>query len=179
MHIDASPETRLPRDILRPQTFPTSIDTSNTSNYNSYDLILGTWPCLELVSSSNSSTCVAGPWVTGQRRPTRDQGPCRHKQTTEPAPMIKIRSITDTRQSVFGLLNTHHTRLDHADLGLLVQRDGNHTGEQQQQVEESEGPVPRFPRGVLMFVLSNGHTTFSDIEFRSSQIEVGNHAVGI
>ncbi|KIJ05380.1 hypothetical protein PAXINDRAFT_93539, partial [Paxillus involutus ATCC 200175] len=43
-----------------------------------------------------------------------------------------------------------------------------------QQVEECEGPVPRFPRGVLMFELSNGCTTFSDIEFRSlAKLESG------
>ncbi|KAF8834179.1 hypothetical protein BDN67DRAFT_915436, partial [Paxillus ammoniavirescens] len=35
------------------------------------------------------------------------------------------------------------------------------------QVEESEGPVPRFPRGVLVFELYSGCTTFSDMESRS------------
>ncbi|KIJ10440.1 hypothetical protein PAXINDRAFT_86079, partial [Paxillus involutus ATCC 200175] len=65
-------------------------------------------------------------------------------------------------QSAFGFLNTHQTRLDRADLGL------------RQQVKESEVPVPRFPRGVLGFELSNGCTTFSDIEFRSlAKLELG------
>ncbi|KIJ14346.1 hypothetical protein PAXINDRAFT_79155, partial [Paxillus involutus ATCC 200175] len=76
-------------------------------------------------------------------------------------------------QSAFGLLNTHHTRLDRADLGL-AQRDGNHNGDQPQQFEGSEGPAPRFPRGVLMFERSNGCTTFRDIEFRSlAKLESG------
>ncbi|KIJ09600.1 hypothetical protein PAXINDRAFT_17306 [Paxillus involutus ATCC 200175] len=84
---------------------------------------------------------------------------------TGPAPLVEIRSITDITRSAFGLSNTHHTRLDHADLGL-AQPDGNHNGEQQQQDEEDGVPVPRFLRGVLRFELSNGCTTFSDIEFR-------------
>ncbi|KIJ12132.1 hypothetical protein PAXINDRAFT_83358, partial [Paxillus involutus ATCC 200175] len=88
------------------------------------------------------------------------------KQMTGPAPLIEVSSITDITQSAFGLLNTHHTRLDHADIDL-AQRDGNHNGDQRQQVEQCEGPVPHFPSDVLRFELSNGCTTFSDIEFRS------------
>ncbi|KIJ09607.1 hypothetical protein PAXINDRAFT_17312 [Paxillus involutus ATCC 200175] len=109
----------------------------------------------------------------GQGSTETRSGTTPSKQTTGPAPLIEIRSITDITQSAFGLLNTHPTRLDRPDLGL-AQRDGNHNGDQRQQVEESEGPVPRFPRGVLMFELSNGCTTFSDIEFRSlAKLELG------
>ncbi|KIJ12144.1 hypothetical protein PAXINDRAFT_83435, partial [Paxillus involutus ATCC 200175] len=35
------------------------------------------------------------------------------------------------------------------------------------RIHTTPGPVPRFPRGVLMFELSNGCTTFRNIEFRS------------
>jgi RecQ-mediated genome instability protein 1 len=108
----------------------------------------------------------------GQQRPA--QGPRRQKQTTGPVPLlVEVRSITDIAQSAFSLLNTHQTRLDRADLGL-AQGDANHGGEQQQQVEEDEGPVPRFPRGMLRFELSDGCTTFRAIEFRSlAELELG------
>ncbi|KAF8833852.1 hypothetical protein BDN67DRAFT_976396, partial [Paxillus ammoniavirescens] len=62
------------------------------------------------------------------------------------------------------------TRLGHVDVGP-VQRDSNHNG-YQRQVDESEVPVPGFPRGALRFELSNGCTTFRDIEFKSPAIRV-------
>ncbi|KAF9223778.1 hypothetical protein BS17DRAFT_118080 [Gyrodon lividus] len=103
------------------------------------------------------------------------QGSRRQKQTTGPTPLlVEIRSITDIANSAFSLLNTHQTRLDRADLGL-AQGDANPNGEQQQQIdEEDEGPIPRFPRGMLRFELSDGCTTFRAIEFRSlPELELG------
>ncbi|KAL4064421.1 hypothetical protein J3A83DRAFT_4101164 [Scleroderma citrinum] len=78
--------------------------------------------------------------------------------------LVEIRSITEIAHSAFGLLNTHQTRLDRADLGLA--RDGDNQQDQRQQ-DEDEGPIPRFPRGMLRFELSDGHTLFRAIEFRS------------
>ncbi|KAF9243395.1 hypothetical protein BU15DRAFT_42985 [Melanogaster broomeanus] len=96
------------------------------------------------------------------------------KQSTGPIPLlVEIRAITDIAHSAFNLLNTHQTRLDRADLGL-AQGDANNNGEQQQQIQEDEGPVPRFPRGMLRFELSDGSTIFRALEFKSlPELELG------
>ncbi|KAF8843769.1 hypothetical protein BDN67DRAFT_896446 [Paxillus ammoniavirescens] len=122
----------------------------------------------QLLRSNLGDSTVPGTGIEPQL------GPRRQKQTTGPVPLlVEVRSITDIAQSAFSLLNTHQTRLDRADLGL-AQGDANHNGEQQQQVEEDEGPVPRFPRGMLRFELSDGCTTFRAIEFRSlAELELG------
>ena len=84
---------------------------------------------------------------------------------TGPTPLlVEIRSITEIAHSAFSLLNTHQTRVDRADLGLA--RDEDNQQEPRQQ-DEDEGPIPRFPRGMLRFELSDGHTRFRAIEYRS------------
>lgn len=84
---------------------------------------------------------------------------------TGPSPLlVEIRAITEIAHSALTLLNTHQTRLDRADLGL-ARDDGNQQDPHQQ--DEEEGPVPRFPRGMLRFELSDGHTRFRAIEYRS------------
>ncbi|KAI5983344.1 hypothetical protein EDD15DRAFT_2179195 [Pisolithus albus] len=89
----------------------------------------------------------------------------RQTQTTGSVPLlVEIRSITEIAHSAFSLLNIHQTRVDRADLGLAVEtQDRQEQGEQ----DEDEGPIPRFPRGMLRFELSDGHTLFQAIEFRS------------
>ncbi|KAI9573997.1 hypothetical protein HD554DRAFT_2003023, partial [Boletus coccyginus] len=96
------------------------------------------------------------------------------KKTTGPTPLlVEIRSITEIAHSAFNLLNTHQTRFDRADLGLAHEEDA------EQQPDENEGPVPRFPRGMLRFELSDGLTTFRAIEFRSlPQLELGTTPLG-
>ncbi|KAI5989403.1 hypothetical protein F5J12DRAFT_727939 [Pisolithus orientalis] len=88
-------------------------------------------------------------------------------QTTGSVPLlVEIRSITEIAHSAFSLLNIHQTRLDRADLGLAVEtRDHQEHGQGRQ--DEDQGPIPRFPRGMLRFELSDGHTLFQAIEFRS------------
>ncbi|KIJ07684.1 hypothetical protein PAXINDRAFT_102859 [Paxillus involutus ATCC 200175] len=56
------------------------------------------------------------------------------QQPSGTTPLIEIRIIAVIAQYALGLLNTHQTRLDHADLGP-VQRDSNHNG-YQRQVDE-------------------------------------------
>ncbi|KIK80432.1 hypothetical protein PAXRUDRAFT_158711 [Paxillus rubicundulus Ve08.2h10] len=126
---------------------------------------------LQLLRSNLGDSTVPGTGIEPQLPGQRSR---RQKHTTGPVPLlVEIRSITDIAQSAFSLLNTHQTRLDRADLGL-AQGDADHNGEQQQHVEEDEGPIPRFPRGMLRFELSDGCTTFRAIEFRSlAELELG------
>ncbi|KIJ66997.1 hypothetical protein HYDPIDRAFT_85625 [Hydnomerulius pinastri MD-312] len=124
----------------------------------------------QLLQSNLSDSTVAGTGIDPQL------GQHRQKQMTGPtALLVEIRSITEIAHSAFSLLNTHQTRLDRADLGL-AQGDNN---EQQQQVEEDEGPVPRFPRGMLKFELSDGCTVFRAVEYRSiEELELGATPLG-
>lgn len=114
----------------------------------------------------------ARPRPSNGRRPARQ--PPGQRKTTGPTPLlVEIRSITEIAHSAFNLLNTHQTRFDRADLGLAHEEDA------EQQPDEDEGPVPRFPRGMLRFELSDGLTTFRAIEFRSlPQLELGTTPLG-
>lgn len=104
------------------------------------------------------------PSSRATRKPT---GQRPQRETTGSVPLlVEIRSITEIAHSAFSLLNIHQTRLDRADLGLDVEtRDHQEQGQGQQ--DEDQGPIPRFPRGMLRFELSDGHTLFQAIEFRS------------
>lgn len=86
--------------------------------------------------------------------------------------LVEIIAVTDIGHSAFSLQNTRQARLDKADLaGLAAQRrerDGERgVGEGEPQGdEEDEGPIPKYPRGMLRFELSDGHTIIKAIEFR-------------
>lgn len=123
-----------------------------------------------LLVVSNPNT--ARPRPSSVRRSAR-QAP-RRKKTTGPTPLlVEIKSITEIAHSAFSLLNTHQTRLDRADLGLAQEENA------EQHRDEDEGPVPKFPRGMLRFELSDGLTTFRAIEFRSlPQLELGTTPLG-
>jgi RecQ-mediated genome instability protein 1 len=70
--------------------------------------------------------------------------------------LVQVVSITDIGQSAFHLQNVRQTRLDRADLAGLAEQDGG----------EDDGPVPKYPRSMLQFMLSDGNTTIKAIEFR-------------
>lgn len=100
-------------------------------------------------------------------KPTKGRplGQPRQRKTTGPVPLlVEIRSITEISHSAFTLLNTHHTRLDRADISTTCDAE-----DQQDQPlrseDEDEAPIPRFPRGMLRFELSDGHCLFRAIEF--------------
>lgn len=114
----------------------------------------------------------ARPRPSNARRPARQA--TRQKQTTGATPLlVEITSITEIAHSAFSLLNTHQTRVDRADLGLAQDENA------EQPRDEDEGPIPRFPRGMLRFELSDGLTTFRAIEFRSlPQLELGTTPLG-
>ncbi|KAN0092963.1 hypothetical protein V8E55_003747 [Tylopilus felleus] len=115
----------------------------------------------------------ARPRPSTARRTARHAPP--QKKTTGATPLlVEIKSITEIAHSAFNLLNTHQTRLDRADLGL-AHEDNN----AELHPDEDEGPVPKFPRGMLRFELSDGLTTFRAIEFRSlPQLELSTTPLG-
>lgn len=89
-----------------------------------------------------------------------------------PPVLVEVIAVTDIGHSAFSLQNTRQARLDKADLaGLAAQkreRDGQQgVGEGEPQGdEEDEGPIPKYPRGMLRFELSDGHTVIKAIEYR-------------
>lgn len=57
--------------------------------------------------------------------------------------------------------------MDRSDLAGLA-REGD------EDAEEDEGPVPKYPRGMLRLELSDGFTTVEAVEYRSiPQLELG------
>ena len=64
-------------------------------------------------------------------------------------------------------MNVRQNGIDRADLAGLV-REG------EEDPEEDEGPVPKYPRGMLRLELSDGFTTVEAVEYRSiPQLELG------
>ncbi|KAG1841692.1 hypothetical protein DFJ58DRAFT_666386 [Suillus subalutaceus] len=81
--------------------------------------------------------------------------------------LVEIRAISDIGISAFSLMNVRQNRVDRADLAGLVRED-------EEDAEEDEGPVPKFPRGMLRLELSDGFTTVEAVEYRSiPQLELG------
>ncbi|KAG2347786.1 hypothetical protein BDR05DRAFT_875381 [Suillus weaverae] len=86
---------------------------------------------------------------------------------TGPPCLVEIRAISDIGISAFSLMNVRQNRMDRADLAGLV-------GEDEEDAEEDEGPVPKYPRGMLRLELSDGLTTVEAVEYRSiPQLELG------
>ncbi|XP_006459089.1 hypothetical protein AGABI2DRAFT_177171 [Agaricus bisporus var. bisporus H97] len=76
--------------------------------------------------------------------------------------LVEIVAITEIGTSAYQLEQIRATREERMRLGQT--EDG---GEDEADLEvEGEGPVPRYPRGMLRFDLSDGSTTINAIEFR-------------
>lgn len=81
--------------------------------------------------------------------------------------LVEIRAISDIGIGAFNLMNVRQNRMDRADLAGLVRQD-------EEDAEEDEGPVPKYPRGMLRLELSDGLTTVEAVEYRSiPQLELG------
>ncbi|KAG1747234.1 uncharacterized protein EDB91DRAFT_1235965 [Suillus paluster] len=84
-----------------------------------------------------------------------------------PPCLVEIRAISDVAHTAFSLMNVRQNRVDRADLAGLV-REG------QEDAEEDEGPVPKYPRAILRLELTDGFTTVEAVEYRSiPQLELG------
>src|SRR5882724_5615752 len=69
--------------------------------------------------------------------------------------LVQMQGITEIGHSAFSLQNVQQMRSDRADLAGL--------GE---QGEEDEGPIPKYPRSMLRFDLTDGSNSVRAIEFR-------------
>ncbi|GJJ08577.1 hypothetical protein Clacol_002796 [Clathrus columnatus] len=72
--------------------------------------------------------------------------------------LVQITSITEIGHSAFNLQNIHQTRIDRVDLTGLVGDDNTE--------DDDEGPIPKFPRSMLKFEISDGTHSIRAIEFR-------------
>jgi len=78
--------------------------------------------------------------------------------------LVQIVDITEIGHSAFSLTNVRQTRLDQEDLAGLARQ--NEEDENQNQVDEDAGPIPKYPRSMLKLQLSDGTVTMPAIEFR-------------
>lgn len=84
--------------------------------------------------------------------------------------LVEIVAIMEIGHSAFSLQNIRQTRIERADLaGLTINEEGT----------DDEGPIPKYPRSMLQFKLSDGHTTFQAIEYRRLPgLELGETPLG-
>jgi RecQ-mediated genome instability protein 1 len=95
------------------------------------------------------------------------------------AVLVEIVSITEIGSSAFNLMSVVNAR-EERERGV-VSIGSNPDGAQdaagavrQDYDEDDEGPIQRYPRGMLRFELSDGTTTLNAIEYRSiPQLELG------
>jgi RecQ-mediated genome instability protein 1 len=78
--------------------------------------------------------------------------------------LVEIVAITEIGHSAFTLQNTRQVRMDRADLAGLGP----------EVADEDEGPIPKYPRSMLRFELSDGATTLQAMEYRPlPEIQLG------
>lgn len=89
-----------------------------------------------------------------------------------PPILVEVISITEIGSSAFNLQNIRQARIEHADLAGLAGGDDD-------QDEENGTNVPKYPRSMLRFQLSDGATTLQAIEYRRlPQLELGETPLG-
>ncbi|KAL6307427.1 hypothetical protein BKA93DRAFT_727364 [Sparassis latifolia] len=116
----------------------------------------------QLLQSNLSDSMVAGTGL-----PTNIP-PIDKTMITGPAVLVEIISITDVGQSAFTLQNVRQARIDRADLAGLA-GDG----------DDDEGPIPKYPRSMLRFQLSDGSTVLQAFEYRRlPELELGETPLG-
>ena len=71
--------------------------------------------------------------------------------------LVEICSVTEIGSSAFNLYNVRQARVERADLAGLAQEEGT---------EDDGGPIPKYPRQMLKFVLTDGTYHVPAIEYR-------------
>ena len=92
-----------------------------------------------------------------------------------PPVLVQIIAIADIGISAFQLEQVRAAREERFAAGV-----GDEEGEEDGDVDvEGEGPMPKYPRGILRFKLSDGHTTLEAMEYRHMpQISLGPTPLG-
>ncbi|KAH6913275.1 hypothetical protein BKA70DRAFT_1558649 [Coprinopsis sp. MPI-PUGE-AT-0042] len=92
------------------------------------------------ISSRETTICIAGPPV-----------------------LVQIKALTDIGISAFKLEEVRKAREERPQSGLGTEEDGEDEGD----IEvEGEGPMPKYPRGTLMFGLSDGTAILKAMEYK-------------
>jgi len=93
--------------------------------------------------------------------------------------LVEVISINEIGSSAFNLMNVMNAR-EERGVVALPPGDADHDPGGQQVIgdgdddDDDEGPIQRYPRGMLKLQLSDGHTTIQAIEYRSiSELELG------
>ncbi|KAF8515420.1 hypothetical protein BU17DRAFT_51754 [Hysterangium stoloniferum] len=90
--------------------------------------------------------------------------------------LVQIQGMTEIGHSAFSLRSVHQTRVDRVDLAGLAGGGGENVNNNHEVngEEEDEGPIPKFPRSMLRFDLSDGSQLLRAIEFRRlPELELG------
>ena len=87
-----------------------------------------------------------------------DVGELHNTKLAGPPVLVEIVSMTEIGQSAFNLQNVRQARIERADLAGLQDEDG--------EVDPETGSVPKYPRSMLRFQLSDGATILDAIEYR-------------
>ena len=90
-----------------------------------------------------------------------------------PPVLVQISALTEIGHSAFTLMNVRQAKLDRADLSGLAR------GENDNNDEADEGPVPNYPRSMLHFQLSDGTIRLNAIEYKKiPQLDLENTPLG-
>ena len=114
----------------------------------------------QLLSSHLSDSMIQGTGLPANVAGTNDTT----TRLRGPPVLVEILSIMEIGHSAFTLNNTRQARIDKADLtGLGAEGAG-----------DGEEKIPKYPRSMLHFELSDGSLTFEAMEYRSiPQIQLG------
>ncbi|KAH9959580.1 hypothetical protein BC827DRAFT_491392 [Russula dissimulans] len=92
-----------------------------------------------------------------------------------PPLLVQIVALTEIGHSAFNLMNVRKTKIDRADLSGLAQGDGDDNEDE----AADEGPVPKYPRAMLQFELSDGAIRLNAIEYKKiPQLDLENTPLG-
>ena len=127
---------------------------------------------MELVESQLLMSDLTDSMVAGSGLP--HDVPSLHKGSLHGAPvLVQILALTEIGHSAFNLMNIRQAKIDRADLSGLAR------GDDENNDETDEGPVPNYPRSMLHFQLSDGTIRLNAIEFKKiPQFDLENTPLG-
>ncbi len=109
---------------------------------------------LQLLQSSLAECMLPGTGL-----PANIASPSTATVLRGPPILVEIISITEIGHSAFTLQNVRQARIERADLAGLSDEEGNNE-------EDENRRIPKYPRSMLRFQLSDGVTVLPAIEYR-------------
>ena len=113
----------------------------------------------ELVESQLLMSDLTDSMVSGSGLP--HDVPGLHKGTLSGPPvLVQVLALTEIGHSAFNLMNIRQAKIDRADLSGLARGDNENND------EADEGPVPNYPRSMLHFQISDGTIRLNAFEYK-------------